>query len=139
LDDPDVQRVWSQSMWQPSPETVTRVVDRCRSKEDRQLRGIVDGSRILGVAEYEIRGSGILYIANIAVAEDCRRAGIGREMIHELLDRYHLPIELETDDDAVGFYRKCGFTAAELVKNGVKRWKCRLEENENAVVGVVRN
>ncbi|MDR3264006.1 MAG: GNAT family N-acetyltransferase [Clostridiales bacterium] len=51
--------------------------------------------------------------------------GIGRMMIKELKAKYDKPLEAETDDDAVGFYRKCGFETAEIARNGIRRWICK--------------
>jgi hypothetical protein len=45
-------------------------------------------------------------------------------MITALSETYHLPIEAETDDDAVEFYRKNGFTTTATQKYNVRRWNC---------------
>jgi predicted aminopeptidase len=37
-----------------------------------------------------------------------------------------MAIEAETDDDAVDFYRKRGFTTTAIQKYGVRRWTCVL-------------
>ena len=129
LEEPEVRHVMSLSMFQPTPESIARAVERCRG-ENRELWGMVDGGRVLGVVGYYIRGDHVLYIANISVIEERRGQGIGRAMIAALRERHALPIELETDDDAVGFYRKCDFDAAPFEKtygeDVVRRWKCTL-------------
>jgi GrpB-like predicted nucleotidyltransferase (UPF0157 family) len=43
---------------------------------------------------------------------------------------YKLTITAETDDDAVGFYRKCGFNATAFQKHGIQRWNCVLPVSE---------
>jgi hypothetical protein len=42
-------------------------------------------------------------------------------------------LEAETDSDAVGFYRSCGFTVLSLgeVYPGVERFRCTLESQAN--------
>ena len=51
-------------------------------------------------------------IVGIAVTEENRRQGIGKSMISCVMDQECLVrIEAQTDDDSVGFYRKCGFSA----------------------------
>ena len=132
LDDPEAQHVMSLSMFQPTTESIARAVERCRNA-NRELWGVVDDGRILGVVGYYIRGDQVLYIANISVIEERRGQGIGRSMIEALREKHGLPIELETDDDAIGFYRKCGFEAASFEKtygkDTVRRWKCTLGGN----------
>ena len=128
LDKPEVQRVWSLSIGYATPEKLARVVERCRGNAARKLWGVTDGADVLGVAEYYIRDDGTLYICNIAVTEQRRGQGIGKFMIAALHEKYGLPITLETDDDAVDFYRKCGFEAQPFMhaQYGIRRWDCRL-------------
>jgi len=127
MDEPEIRRVWSLSLFQPATqESIARMVERCRNSGARHLWGMTDGARVLAVVEYYIRGDGAVYIANIAVTEECRGQGIGRAVVAALREKYALPIELETDDDAIGFYRKCGFDAEPFEEYGVRRWKCRL-------------
>ncbi|MCL2509273.1 MAG: GNAT family N-acetyltransferase, partial [Oscillospiraceae bacterium] len=88
LDDTEVQRVLSLSLFQPaSPEAVARVVERCRSSDERKLWGIANGERVVGIVEYYIRDDGILYICNIAVTQERRGQGIGRFMIAALREK----------------------------------------------------
>ncbi len=50
-------------------------------------------------------------IIGIAVSEKNRRRGIGRHLIQFVMESEGLErIHAQTDDDSVGFYRKCGFT-----------------------------
>jgi ribosomal protein S18 acetylase RimI-like enzyme len=125
IDEPEVQRVLALSMFQPTtPQAIERVVNRCRNSDNRQLWGIKDGVNILGVVEYYIHEDNIIYICNIAVTEQCRGYGIGRFIIDTLQKKYKLTIELETDDDAIGFYLKCGFEVTSFEKYDTQRWKC---------------
>lgn len=70
-------------------------------------------------------------ILGIAVKKDLRKKGIGREMIYQAMETEHLKkITAQTDDDAIGFYRKSGFEAERVVieyPNGyVVRYNCSL-------------
>jgi len=127
IDETAVQHVLSLSLWQPaSAEAIARIVERCKSNNERKLWGIVDKEQICGIVEFYIRDDAVIYIANIAVIEERRGQGIGGLMLSMLQKKFKLPIELETDDDAVDFYRKCGFEAESFEKNGVRRWRCTL-------------
>ena len=125
IDDEEVQNVLSLSLFQPTPESIARVIERCKKNDERKLWGITMGGKVSAVVEYYLRGDSI-YIAQLAVSQGLRGQGIGRRIITELIKRYQMPIELETDDDAIGFYRKCGFQVTQFEKNSVNRWKCIL-------------
>lgn len=54
-------------------------------------------------------------IEGIAVLAGSRGSGIGKYMFQEAMEREKLTwITAETDEDAVDFYRKCGFQVTEL-------------------------
>lgn len=68
-------------------------------------------------------------ILGIAVRKDLRGKGIGKEMVCQVMEAEHLKkITAQTDDDAIGFYRKSGFEAERVVieyPNGsVVRYNC---------------
>ena len=70
-------------------------------------------------------------ILGIAVRKDLRGKGIGKEMVCQVMETEHLQkIKAQTDDDAIGFYRKSGFEEERVVieyPNGsVVRYNCRL-------------
>ena len=55
-------------------------------------------------------------IIGIAVSDKLRCQGIGRHMIQSAMKTEGLErIEAQTDDDSVGFYRKCGFAAERII------------------------
>ena len=50
-------------------------------------------------------------VLDIAVNENCRKQGIGSALLSFVLENFNiLELTAETDDDAVGFYKKFGFT-----------------------------
>ncbi len=68
-------------------------------------------------------------ILGIAVRKDLRGKGIGKEMVCQVMEAEHLKrITAQTDDDAIGFYRKSGFEEERVVieyPNGsVVRYNC---------------
>ncbi len=104
---------WAQ--WTADPQ-----VRICTAEEDGRLLGML-------VLRRTEAGAGIL---GIAVAEACRHRGIGRTLIEAALDDGQPDLlTAETDDDAVGFYVKCGFTAEKTVvtyPDGPSvRYRCR--------------
>ena len=72
-------------------------------------------------------------IIGIAVAENVRHQGIGKRMILFVLESYGVKrLEADTDDDAVEFYRKCGFTvkkiAVDYPDGSAVRYDCILDK-----------
>ena len=72
-------------------------------------------------------------IIGIAVPEKLHCRGIGRNMIQFVLKSENLErLEAQTDDDSVGFYRKCGFAVERIVVDypdgSVVRYNCVLNK-----------
>ena len=67
----------------------------------------------MGVIVLSFAVPGSMEIAGIAVDPAARGQGVGSHMIRQAVRRYRpRHVCAETDDDAVGFYRKNGFRAA---------------------------
>lgn len=70
-------------------------------------------------------------IIGIAVSEKLRRRGIGKQLILSAMELEVIGrIEAQTDDDSIGFYRKCGFaeerTVVDYPDGSVIRYNCVL-------------
>jgi len=85
------------------------VINRTRSDPDSALYGLTVGDEL--VAVYVLRKVTLMNeIACLAVAEGHRRRGHGRACLYDALLRSgRRPLVVETDDDAFGFYKACGF------------------------------
>ena len=84
----------------------------------------------VGILILREEGESTYEILDFAVLPFRRREGLGRQMLNAC--RRQLPMRMilaETDDDAVGFYRKYGFSIQELgdvYHSGITRYLCRL-------------
>ena len=68
------------------------------------------GMTVLRIAD------GAAEIVGIAVSGDSRRKGIGKRLIRSVMDSEDLEsLKAQTDEDSIGFYRKCGFTEEKTV------------------------
>ena len=72
-------------------------------------------------------------ILGIAVSDKLRCQGIGGHMIQSAMKTEGLErIEAQTDDDSVGFYRKCGFAAERIIvdypDDSAVRYNCVLSK-----------
>ena len=70
-------------------------------------------------------------IIGIAVSDNARRKGIGKQLIQWVMKSDNLEsVKAQTDDDSIGFYRKCGFSEERIVieysDGSVVRYNCVL-------------
>ena len=126
LRDAAAYQIFKDCMFQPTPE---KYAARLEALADARFYGCLENGRLLGIIGVSLRGGGEAEIAALSVAPERRRQGVGRWLIAEAAraeDLTRLPAE--TDADAVGFYRRCGFRTTEIqrVYDGqpVARWTC---------------
>ena len=106
---------------------VQKEIQRYHTEQERLLFGIREKDDWKGCIGIRELGSGEIEIIHIAVALEYRGTGIGKKMIHQISQqRKPARIIAETDKDAVGFYKNCGFTITSLGEKypGVERFLC---------------
>lgn len=111
----------------PVEEQVRRVLERDYSAAGTALHVMADDSAAVGVIGVRRIGPRRAEILHIAVEPAQRRHGVGRMMIALLVaDAGLCELVAETDRDAVGFYRRCGFAVQSLGEKypGVERFLC---------------
>lgn len=97
------------STYAGTEEAGLTVLDRARADPESTVYGLTIGDDV--VAVYITRRIPLsLEVTALAVAAEHRRRGHGRACMTDALRRAgKLPLVVETDDDALGFYKKCGF------------------------------
>jgi len=129
---PTVRKLISESLWNQSAEVIDKRAAEFQYRSDLDLYGWIENNEILCVCGVEVYSDWVV-IRNIAVDPNIRNRGIGKAMIIAVQQKYKTTIKAETDDDAVEFYRKCGFETEAFMKtyNGseYKRYKCVLDYN----------
>jgi len=125
--DPEIIKLLAACIFENCEKRAAKDADEYKQRSKWKLFGWSENKKILAVCGCEVRPDKAI-IRHIATGESTRGQGIGRKMIAALRQRYNLPIEAETDDDAVDFYRKCGFEAALVPKQkySIRRWTCVL-------------
>ncbi|MCL1844909.1 MAG: TIGR03960 family B12-binding radical SAM protein [Defluviitaleaceae bacterium] len=131
--DENLHRIVAYATFDNSPAYVAKKIEKYRSDPRLHFYGWVENGEILGICVYEIHADKV-EIHLIAVDENFRGRGIGSKMITALWEKFAKTsakiIEAETDDDAVNFYRKCGFTTREFFhETRGKRFACVLEKD----------
>lgn len=87
--------------------------------DDKNTKGLIclRENRIIGILILTLTGNKSAELAGIAVCSSCQKQGIGSSLIQEAANRMQLcEITAETDQEAVGFYRKLGFKTAREIK-----------------------
>lgn len=123
----DIKGLLDMAVGQPTPERLQQLVEEFYAVEGRSIFVAIRDSKIIGVigTVYSDRSHGV--IAHLAVHPDTRRQGIGYQLINNAVAVLELDnIEAETDQDAIDFYRACGFEIQEIEGQypGVRRFRC---------------
>lgn len=108
-DDAGAATVLAEATGENTVEAAQIVIDRAREGgSDRVIGGWLN-EQLIGA--YTIERDGMAnQVTIIAVAPEFRRKGFGKTMLLDALRRSgRRPLTAETDEDALAFYKKCGF------------------------------
>lgn len=127
LFDPEVLALLKPSVYKPTPK---RLKDRAEKyTEDKNVFAYAckSSEKYIGIVVFRAENS-TAEILDIAVKPEYRKHGIGRKLIDFILNQFPVDIIIaETDNDAVGFYKKCGFTVAPAESiDDTERYSCKL-------------
>jgi ribosomal-protein-alanine N-acetyltransferase len=125
IDEQIVKDIFALCAWDPSPEGIATTFSAYKTKRRLHFYGAFDDGLVGIVGFQEL--SDAVEILHIAVLGSQQKKGIGKSILSELQEKYQKPLEAETDEDAVEFYRKCGFSTIPLFKYGVRRYACTKE------------
>ncbi len=108
-DDASASQILADATGEGTAKAAQALIEQARAEgADRVIGGWLD-DRLIGVYTLE-RDGAANQIRVIAVSPEHRRKGFGKMMLFDALRRSgRRPLTAETDDDALGFYRKCGF------------------------------
>lgn len=119
------------SVWQPTEERLRWQAEACRNDPALRAFALEEDGRLAAALILDVRDPSSPTIRNIGVIPARRGHGLGRRLIEGAAARYAPCIlSAETDGDAVGFYRACGFEIEALgdrYGSGTSRYACRLQ------------
>ena len=115
----------------PTEEKFNKKIDTFLIDNSIKIFACFNHSEIVGVIVVSFFEQCKIEIIGIAVVLSARNKGIGSYMINQTVTDYGLiSVYAETDNDAVGFYQKNGFSVTEFseIYDGEKvvRYKCEL-------------
>ena len=112
-------------------EIFKKKIDALLNDDSAKIFACLRQREIKGVIAVTFLERHRIEIIAIAVDASARCQGIGSYMVNKVVNDYSLvSVYAETDDDAVGFYRKNGFSITEFSETyeseTVIRYKCEL-------------
>ena len=126
LDDPDLMAILAPSLFNPTPERVAARAAAYMGDSDVAAYACQANGVHTGLIVFSIEGNTAV-IRAIATGSAFRHMGVGRFLVEQVMGAFH-PSTLiaETDDDAVGFYQRCGFAVERCGEiDGRTRYFCR--------------
>jgi len=128
ITNPEILNILAACVFDNSDKGMAKKAEEYKQHEEWLFYGWQENEKIVGVCGYKVHPAKI-EILSIATSTEAQGQGIGSRMIIALQEKYNLPLEAETDDDAIGFYKKRGFATTPFEKHGVRRWTCLLPVN----------
>ena len=108
--DTDILPLLAPSVFEPTPEKLKARAERYINRPDTHIYACRDGGNYIGIVVFEAVGTKAT-VLDIAVDEACRKQGVGSALLSFFIENFAIDKMIaETDDDAVGFYKKFGFT-----------------------------
>lgn len=123
----NVLEILKYSHWNPTKEKLSKLVQKYHEDKDILPFASFDGNKISGIIVVQKIEGETYEIIDIAVDSNYRKQGIASKLIDYVIENLGIKtLFAETDDDAVGFYKKYGFKT-EIIKNKeYTRYKCTL-------------
>ncbi len=127
LFDPEVLALLAPSIYNPTPERLKSRAEKYSAYKNIFVYACKIGGLYVGIVIFRTE-NGTAEILNIAVKPECRKNGIGKKLVEFILNQFPVDtITAETDNDAVGFYKKCGFTLTQTAAvEDTARYFCKL-------------
>ena len=123
----DVKELLATAVGNPTPEKIEQLLDDYYASDDHTIFVATQSGKIIGVIGIDCTDKPHGFITHITVSPDMRKQDVGRHLINHTTAILELSdIRAETDQDAVGFYRSCGFETEEIESqySGVRRFRC---------------
>jgi ribosomal protein S18 acetylase RimI-like enzyme len=130
----ELKELLKMAMGNPTPEKVQKWLGTFYTLNKHAILVAINDRRITGMIGIDYSTAPHGYIYHLAVHPDYRKHGIGRGLLNYVAKTLGLiSIALETDQDAVEFYRACGFDIEEIESkwHGVRRFLCNKDTSRD--------
>ena len=125
LFNPEVLTLLKPSVFNPTPERLKDRTEKYSADKNIFVYACKKDGIYVGIVVFGT-GNGTAEILDIAVKPEYRKHGIGKSLIDFIFTQFPIyNITAETDDEAVGFYKRCGFDIIGFgMKCNNKRYIC---------------
>ena len=107
--------IYASCMYHPTYEDYKAQMEEYLSDSSTKVFVYEDRGRKTGMMVLKVSDDAA-EIIGIAVSGSARRKGIGKKLIQRVMEsENHECIKAQTDDDSIGFYRKCGFSEEKTI------------------------
>ncbi|RTE09758.1 GNAT family N-acetyltransferase [Paenibacillus whitsoniae] len=117
----------------PDPEAVHKAVAYYEQEDASWLFAYESEGVYVGIIGFDLNERQEMTIRHLAVEPESRGVGFGRGLLLEVIEEMSpTRIQVETDEEAVEFYRSVGFVVRSLGEKypGVERFLCTYEIEE---------
>ena len=123
--------IYASCMYQPTYEAFRKRMKNYVSDPLVKVYVCTEGDCRIGILVLQAQNDEA-EIIGVAVSDHVRKRGIGRHMMLQVMELERLKcMKAQTDDDAIGFYRSCGFrderTVMEYPDGKTVRYNCILQ------------
>ena len=125
ITEPDILKLLAPSVFNPTEERLLNRAKKYQEDEETNVYVYKEDNEYKGIVVFEIFDSTVTII-DIAVNPEHQGKGIGSKLIDFIFNSFNTQnITAETDNDAIGFYKKYGFIVADTkVEFDTKRYVC---------------
>ncbi len=107
--DPEILTLLAPSIYNPTPERLKHRAEKYIADSNVKAYACKSSEKHIGIVVFKTEND-TAEILDIAVKPEYRKNGIGKRLVEFILNQFPIDtITAETDNDAVGFYKKCGF------------------------------
>ena len=125
LSDSAILDLLAPSVFNPTPERLLSRAEKYQADDNTSVYAYSENGEYKGIVVFKIKEQTV-EILDIAVKPEYQGKGIGSRLIDYIFSKFSInKIIAETDDEAIGFYKKCGFTVIDTrVEIYTKRYTC---------------
>ena len=128
ITEPDLLKLLAPSVFNPTEERLLNRAKKYQEDENSNIYAYKHNGQYKGIVNFKIANNSST-ILDIAVKPEYQGQGIGSKLIDFIFNTFNTQnITAETDNDAIGFYKKYGFIVADTkVEFDTKRYVCVCE------------
>ena len=125
ITEPDILKLLAPSVYNPTEERLLNRAKKYQEDEETNVYVYKEDNEYKGIVVFEIVNNSAT-ILDIAVKPEYQKSGIGRKLVDFILNNFGVDaVAAETDDDAIGFYKKYGFDILKTeIKYNTTRYTC---------------